>query len=89
MDFLRSRHPLLGIVAIGLAETDRGVEHDVQVVALVSNALDPVIDVGRSRDRLVDRIAEILKELSQFVVHERIIRGQGSGVRDQRAGIGN
>src|SRR6185295_19182742 len=61
-----SIHRLIGIL---LVETDRRVEHDVEVIAFVADQLDVPVHVVRARDRLIDRRAEVLQELLDLVVH--------------------
>jgi hypothetical protein len=53
---------------IGAIEADRGVEHDVEVVALVADFLNLSVDVFGAGDRLVDRRSELSEKLLDLVV---------------------
>jgi len=65
-----------------------GVQDHVEVVAFVPNPLNGVVHAARSRDRLVDRLAEILQHLTKVIVqfHAAAIIASAFGERQGRSG---
>ena len=64
----------LARAALALVHADLGVENHVEVVALVADPLDGIVHAARARDRLVDRLAELLQHFAE-VIREFHVRG--------------
>ena len=53
--------------ALALVHADLRVEHHVEVVPLVADLLDRVVHAPRARDRLVDRLPQLLEHLAEMI----------------------
>ncbi len=66
--------PARPAAALALVHADLRVENHVEVVAFVADALDGVVHPARARDRLVDRLAQLLEHFAE-VIGEFHVRG--------------